>query len=520
MSTSLTQANELAPAAIDELAATFGLYLSADERQTVAEVGKRLLADAAAAVALAPPVPSLPGTRDPGERPRPEEDPYNALVRWCDVALPRASGSLSGLRVALKDCIAVGGIPLTGGSELLEGFVPNADSALARRILESGGRIVAIANMDCLAWSGYGDTSAYGPTLNPFDARRTAGGSSGGSAAAVHYDNVDGAFGCDQGGSVRLPAAFCGVIGLKPTFGLVPYTRILGIDQAVDHAGPIASSANVVARLLDATAGRDPGDPRQTFPIPSIDAVQAVADASGSLEGLRVSVLREGLDSEVIGVTDEVRAAFLAALDDLSDLGATIVEASIPEHLHGGYLDVTACMEGMLALLTAGGNGYQWRGEYWPELAAAVVRGFAERANTLSLHVKVILMCAEYLRRQQGGATYATTRNLHRRVRSAYTAALAEVDVLALPTTPWLAHRLDEPDMSLADRVMRGWGVTANTAPTNISGHPAISLPMAEVNGLAVGVMLVGPFFSEERLLSIARTIEQTNGWRPDRPKR
>jgi amidase len=502
---------------LEHVADVWRMSLSDAELETIAGLADELLGTAEEVAALAPPSPHAPGRRDAGRRPTPDEDPYNAIIRWCDVELEGAEGLLSGMSIALKDCIAVAGVPLTGGSTLLDGFVPEQDSPLARRVLEAGGRIVAMTNMDCLAWSGYGDTSAHGPTLNPFDPTRTAGGSSGGSAAAVHYETVDAAFGCDQGGSVRLPAAFCGVIGLKPTYGLLPYTRILGIDQAVDHAGPIAQTAEGVARLLDATAGPDPGDPRQPAALPTVDSLRAVAEAEDDLSGLRIAVVTEGLDTEIIGVTDEVRNAFWTAIDRFAALGATISETSIPAHLTGGNIDLIGCMEGMLALMSAGGNGYQWRGQYWPQLARAVAKGLETKADELSIQVKLILLCAEHLRQRHGGAVYGTARNLHPEIRHVYSSAFADADVLAMPTTPWLAHRLVDPELSPSERILRGWGVTANTASTNVTGHPGISLPAAEANGLTVGVMLIGPHFSEERLLGIARTFEATTGWFPAR---
>src|SRR5215207_1071621 len=485
-----------------------------EELQTVTELARRLVESAEAAARLASPPPTAPGRRNPGRRPEPNEDPYNAIVRWCDVELEGGEGVLSGLRIALKDCIAVAGVPLTGGSTLLEGFVPEEDCTLAHRVLEAGGRIVAVTNMDCLGWSGYGDTSAHGLTLNPFDPTRTAGGSSGGSAAAVHYENVDAAFGCDTGGSVRLPAGFCGAIGLKPTYGLIPYTRILGIDRAVDHAGPIARTADGVARLRDATAGPDPGDPRQGADMPTLDCVRAVAEASDDLSGLRIAVVSEPIDGETIGLTDEVRSAFWSGIDRFAALGARISEICVPAHLIGGSVDLAGCIEGTHALMSGGGNGYLWLGRYWPELGRAMAQRLDSGANGLSLRVKLILLCAEHLRERHGGAVYATAHNLHGEVREAYDAAFADVDVLATRTAPWLAHRLDF-DGSLSERILRGWDVTANTAPMNVSGHPAISLPVAEAQGLPVGTMLIGPYFSEPRLLAVARTYEATTGWRP-----
>jgi amidase len=503
-------------AELQALADRWRFALSDTELDAVEALAAQLVAAAEDAAALAPAAPTAPGRRDSARRPTPREDPYNAIVRWCDVALDGASGVLDGLRVAFKDCIAVAGVPLTGGSTLLEGFVPSEDSTVARRTLEAGGRIVATTNMDCVAWSGYGDTGVQGAVRNPLDPTRTAGGSSGGSAASLHYDAVDVAFGCDQGGSVRKPAAYVGAIGLKPTYGLIPYTRILGIDQAVDHIGPMGRTAEGVARLLDAVSGRDGEDPRQADVVPPVHALRAVSEARDDLSGLRIGVVTEGFDPEAVAVADEVRQAFWAGIDRFRALGATIEDVSIPMHLLGGDLALTGCAEGALALFEGGFNGYQWRGgRYWPELARFVAANLDRTASQLSINAKLALLVAEVLRRRHGGAVYGSGHNLAAELRRQYGAALAQVDVLAMPTTPWLAHTI-ENDLPLAERIMRGWADGANTAPTNVSGHPAISLPAAETDGHAVGVMLVAPHFADDRLLSIARTFEATTGWLPE----
>lgn len=259
-----------------------------------------------------PQVENVSGARDPGRRPVDGEDPYNAIVRWCSVRA-NAEGTLSGLRLVLKDCIAIAGVPMTCGSPILPDFVPDRDSVLTKRVLLAGAEIVGTANMDDLAWSAGGDTSTRGSTLNPFDFTRTAGGSSGGSAAALHYDDVDAAIGCDQGGSIRMPAAWCGVIGLKPTHALVPYSGIVGIDQTLDHAGPMAQSVGDMARLLQAIAGRDGSDPRQHGDVRVQNYEKVVAEACGSLRGVKIGVVPEGFGDSV-GIDQAIADAVWTAI--------------------------------------------------------------------------------------------------------------------------------------------------------------------------------------------------------------
>ena len=180
--------------------------------------------------------------RDPGQRPTRREDPLNAIVRRCTLR-GASSGKLAGKRFGLKNNICVAGMPMSCGSLVLDGYIPDTDATIVGRLLNEGAEVVATLNMDNFAFSGAGDTSALGAVLNPHSREHLAGGSSAGSAAALYYDDIDITIGGDQGGSIRIPASWCGVVGLKPTHGLVPYTGIVGIDNTFDHVGPMARTA-------------------------------------------------------------------------------------------------------------------------------------------------------------------------------------------------------------------------------------------------------------------------------------
>jgi amidase len=462
--------------------------------------------------------PELPApvaaVREPGRRPGTQEDPLNAIVRLCRVRAEGCEGILSGRRIAIKDSVAIAGVPLTCGSAILQGFVPRHDATVTDRILREGGEIACVTNMDDLAFSGGGESSWYGPTRNPFDRERSAGGSSGGSAAALSYDDIDLAVGCDQGGSIRIPAAWCGVVGLKPTHSLVPYTGIAGIDQTFDHCGPMARSAEGAALLLQAIAGADPGDPRQRD-LPAGDYAGAVERAPDDLRGLRIGVVREGF-SEDVGAEPATCEAVRATAERLAGLGAEMWDLSLPAHLQAGGIAFAGFIEGMTALMTYGGNGIGWSGRHWEELAPAIVAGLRERADELSPQVKVTLAAGRHLREQLGGALYARAENLKPWLRASYDRAFADVDVLLLPTVPFRAFRLDD-ELRTSERVLRGWANLGNTYPTDMTGHPAISLPLAEADGLPVGVMLAGRRFDDARLLAIAATCERALGWAPAR---
>jgi amidase len=502
------------PGQLDELTARFGFRIDP------ADAGEYLaLADSVLSVldtleaAEAAPVENVPASRDEGRRPKPGEDPLGAVVRWCRVTAKGAAGLLAGKRIAMKDSMAIAGVPMTCASRVLEGFVPAQDSVVAERILAAGGEIVAITNMDHLAFSGGGDSSDYGPTLCPFDLERTAGGSSSGAAAILWYDGVDASMGGDQGGSIRVPAAWSGVLGLKPTHGLVPYTGMVGIDQTFDHAGPLARRVEDVAFLLRAVAGKHESDPRQRE-VRTADYVAAVAAAPEDLRGVCVGIVTEGL-GEAVGADPAVVAAVREAAERLAALGAAVSELSLPEHLQAGGIAFAGFVEGMTALVEGAGNGYHWPGRYATDLARALRRGLETRGDELSPQVKATLLLGAHLRRRYPGSLYAKAQNLRPWLRAGYDRALSGADVLLFPTTPGLPHHVDA-GLPLSAWVLRGWGNLANTYPTDMTGHPALSIPAAEAGGLPVGVMLVGRRFDDARLLALARTYERTFGWLPD----
>lgn len=454
----------------------------------------------------------IEAVRDPGRRPTAEEDPYNAIVRWCQVKA-KVEGPLSGKRIGMKDSIAIAGIPMTCGSRVMQEFVPTVDSIVTQRLLRAGATISAVTNMDNFAFSGGGDTSAYGPTLCPFDLTRTAGGSSGGSAAALYYDALDVSLGGDQGGSIRVPASWCGVIGLKPTHSLVPYVGITGIDQTIDHCGPLARTVEDAALLLQVIAGADEADPRQRGGVKTDDYVRRVAEAPDSLKGIRIGVVEEGF-SETAGIEAATATAAMEAVERMERMGAEIRKVSIPEHLQNAGIQFAGFLEGMTALMAGGGNGWHWDGRYWPELAVGLREGLTKFGNQLPPQVKVTLLCGVHLRNRYFGEFYARAQNLRPWLIAAYDRVLADVDVLVMPTTPARPH-LNDPSLPLSQHVLRGWSTLANTGPFDVTGHPGLSIPAAEAGGLPVGLMLVGRHWEDGRVLAIARSYEREYGWLP-----
>lgn len=436
--------------------------------------------------------------RNAGARPDRKDDPYNAIMRRCSVK-GAASGKLAGKRIGVKDSVCVAGIPVSAGSRVLEDYVPDFDATIVSRMLEAGGEIVATLVMDDFALSGDGTTSAYGPTLNPHKAEHCSGGSSCGSGAALSYDWIDITIGTDQGGSIRIPAAWCGVVGIKPSYSLVPYTGVMSIDPTLDHVGPMARTVRDVALALEVMAGADPLDPRQRDV-----RVQPYCDALGQgVSGMRLGVLREGFEHP--GGEADVNAAVRKAVAALEQQGAKVEEVSIPEHRAAVRIFWGLVAEGMANLANSNLTSTHFQGFYNTGLADAYAAGMVARGKHIAPTVKIMLLMGNYLQREYHGRIYGKSQNQRPTLRARYDAVLARFDALVMPTIPMKAHRRDQP----APYMMLG-----NTAPFDVSGHPAISVPCALSQGLPVGLMFVGRQFDESTLFRLAGAYERSVDWR------
>ncbi|MEF8914324.1 amidase [Natronomonas sp.] len=440
--------------------------------------------------------------RDPGYKPGPEEDPLNAFVTKCEV--PGADdGPLSGYEVGLKDSVSVAGVEMTLGSKLFEGYVPSTDATIVTRLLDAGATITAKLNMEDMALSGSGELSATGPVLNPRDEDHIAGGSSSGSAAAVAAGEVDVAIGGDQGGSIRIPAAWSGIVGHKPTHSLVPYTGIAGLGRSFDHAGPMCSTVEDCARVLDVIAGADGLDPRQGQ-VPTQEYVDGL---DSDPEEITVGVLEEGFDHEQSenGVDRAVRSA----LDSFESAGAEVTEVSVPMHLDGLPIWNAIGLEEIAATVDAECVGHYGNGYYDTQFADAFGRARRAQANDYLTTMKLTLVLGEYLADEYRGHYYAKGQNLSRQLAAAYDDVLADVDVLAMPTTPQTAHEVDR-DISRVEAIDRALNMLPNTAPYDITGHPAASVPAGTSDGLPVGLMFVGDAFDDATVLQAAEAFEQS----------
>jgi amidase len=364
--------------------------------------------------------------------------------------------------------------------------------------------ITGNAGCENFCFSGGSHTSDCNPVYNPANPKYTSGGSSSGSGAVVASGAVDMALGGDQGGSIRIPSGWCGIVGLKPTHGLVPYTGIFPIESTLDHTGPMTKNVSDAALLLEVIAGEDGLDPRQVHVRTS-----AYTEAlTGDISGLRVAVLKEGFgwegDSEEV-VDNAVRVAIRA----LGELGADVKEASVPMHRDGIHLWNAIAVEGATAQMVKGdGFGFNWRGHYSLTLRDFYGRARRARPNDFPRGVKLVALLGQYMSDRYNGHYYAKAQNLSRTLRARYDAVLADADVLVMPTLPMRAMEIPEnPD--LATFMRSALGMLHNTCPYDITGHPAITVPCGESDGLPIGMMLVGKHFDENSILRAAHAYEK-----------
>ena len=446
--------------------------------------------------------------RTGGYRPEASENLLNAWYQKCSIK-GAPSGILAGKRIASKDNVCVAGVPMMNGSSVLEGYVPEFDATIVTRILDAGGEIVGKAVCEHLCFSGGSHTSDTGPVLNPHDHTRSAGGSSSGSAALVVAGECDMAIGGDQGGSIRIPSAWCGAYGLKPTYGLVPYTGVFPIELTLDHTGPIAATTADVALLLEAIAGEDGLDPRQKDVM-----VEAYSSALGKdIAGLRTGIVSEGFGWPGLSEQD-VDELVQASARRFSELGAQVSTISIPLHRDGVHIWDGIAVEGAAMLMVRGNSmGTNWKGHYSTSLLDAYARGRITRADDLSDTVKLVVLLGQYMQDSYQGRYYAKAQNLARTLTKAYDDALQSVDLLVMPTLPMKATVIPPADAPREERVARALEMIPNTCPFDVTGHPAMTVPCGLSNGLPVGMMLVGKKWNDATVLRAAHAFEQISGY-------
>ena len=490
-----------------EIVRSFGMSMSDEEIRSFLDLMEPTLAAYDRLDALRDSPPTVKYPRTPGYRPGDKENPMNAWYYKCEIR-GAPGGRLSGKTVALKDNVCLAGVPMMNGASTLEGYTPDLDATIVTRMLDEGATIMGKAHCEYFCLSGGSHTNATGPVHNPWKIGHTAGGSSSGSGALVGAGEVDMAIGGDQGGSIRMPASFSGCYGMKPTWGLVPYTGIMPIEPTIDHTGPITGNVADNALLLEVIAGEDGLDPRQYKP--KVDEyTRALGRGAG---GMRIGAVREGFgwDNSEAGVDAKVRAA----AERFRAMGATVEDISIPMHRDGLAIWTPVALEGATDTMMKGnGFGTGWKGLYVTSLLDAHAN-WRSRADELSHSLKITMMIGEYMLKHHRGHYFAKSQNLNRQLTAAYDDALQRYDLLLMPTLPMVAPPIPGPDAPLALYIQRAFEMIANTAPFDITGHPSMSIPCGLNDGLPVGLMLTGKHYDEATVYRAAHAFEQDEDWR------
>jgi aspartyl-tRNA(Asn)/glutamyl-tRNA(Gln) amidotransferase subunit A len=423
------------------------------------------------------------------------EDPFNAFITRCE-GKPGGKGKLAGIMVAVKDNISTRGIPTSCGSRILEGYTPPYNAHVVDLILGEGAVIAGKTNMDEFGMGSSTENSAFGPTKNPADPSRVPGGSSGGSAAAVAAGMVPMALGSDTGGSIRCPAAFCGIVGLKPSYGRVSRYGLVAYANSLEQIGPLARTVSEVSLLMDVINRYDPRDStmRDRPFTPRL---------TGEVKGLRIGVPAEFFGA---GVDPAIAGSVRKALGVLEGLGARAIPCSMPSMAYAlAAYYVTCTSEASSNLARFDGVRYGASDDIrkpWHDAFREVrAKGFGEEVRRRILLGTFALSAGYY------GKYYAKAQAARRNVSADFTRIFRDVDVIAGPTMPTVAFRIGEKtdplSMYLSDIL---------TVPANLAGIPAVSVPCGKVKGLPVGLQIMGKPFEDERVIDVAYAYEQGAG--------
>jgi aspartyl-tRNA(Asn)/glutamyl-tRNA(Gln) amidotransferase subunit A len=416
----------------------------------------------------------------------------------------RAQGDerpLLGIPVAIKDVLSTKDVQTTCGSHILEGYTPVFTATAIQRLFDSGAVMLGKANMDEFAMGSSTENSAYGLTRNPWNVQRVPGGSSGGSAAAVAARFAAGAVGTDTGGSIRQPGAFCGVVGLKPSYGRVSRYGLVAFGSSLDTAGPLTRSVEDAARMLQIMAGHDPLDATSMdTPVPDY-----LAHLNDGIRGLRVGVPKEYF---IDGMQPAVEQAVHAAIEHLRSLGAEIVDISLP------YTEYSMPVYYIIAPAEASANLARYdgirfgqrvdKGEMWPTYKATRGEGFGAEVKRRIMLGTYALSAGYY------DAYYAKAQQVRTLIRHDFDAAFETVDLIAAPVAPNTAFAFGEN----ANDPIKMYLEDVFTLPPSLAGIPGISVPCGfDENQLPIGLQLLGPAFSEDRLLRAAQAYQTTTDW-------
>jgi aspartyl-tRNA(Asn)/glutamyl-tRNA(Gln) amidotransferase subunit A len=429
----------------------------------------------------------------------------SALLRAKEIDSNGHEGPLAGIPIAIKDNISTRGIKTTCASKILTGYIPPYDAHVIEKLKNAGAIIIGKANMDEFAMGSSTETSFYGPTLNPWDTTRVPGGSSGGSAAAVAGSEAPLSLGSDTGGSVRCPASFCGVVGLKPTYGVISRYGLISYANSLEQIGPFATSVRDVTTLFDVIAGQDPRDST------SVNRETNYSSALiNNVKGLKIGVPEEYFGE---GTDKNVDMSVRNAINTLEELGATSVEVKMPntKYALSAYY-VIAMSEASSNLARFDGMRYGLRTEDsdWHTTFSRVrAAGFGEEVK------RRILLGTYALSAGYHDKYYLKALKIRTLIKQDFERAFKDADVLIAPTMPYPAFKLGEKindpiSLYLAD---------VDTVPINLAGVPSISLPCGFSGRLPIGMQVIGKHFDEAAILRTAYTFEENTDFHTRQPE-
>ena len=496
--------------------------MAAEEQLTIHEAGRKLAQREISSVEL---------TRAQLERiDRLEERIKSFITLTPELALRQAeqadqriaageAGPLTGIPMQMKDLISTQGVTTTCASRMLEDYVPVYNATVAERLLSQGAVLLGKGNMDEYAMGSSCENSAFFPTRNPWDLKRVPGGSSGGGAAAVSAGEAVYALGSDTGGSVRQPASLCGVVGLKPTYGMVSRYGLVAYASSLDQIGPITQDVTDCALVLNAIVGHDPKD-STSLRLPAADYAAGLGEyttpsplAEGGPHG---GPVRLGVPEEyfVDGMQDGVRESVQAAIETLESLGASVEPVSLPTTRYAlacYYIIAPSECSANLARYDGVkyGFSYQDTQNMWEAMERTRAGGFGPEVK------RRVILGAYALSAGYYDAYYLKAQQARTLIRRDFDRVFDQVDALVTPTSPVVAFRLGEKINDPVEMYL----IDVCTVPANIAGLPGISVPCGFSQGLPVGMQLIGPHLSEQRLLNIAYAYEQATSWHTERPE-
>lgn len=432
-------------------------------------------------------------TVDPGS----DIDSHNAYISLFEIE--GGAGSLAGLDVAIKDNIAVGGVPMTCGSAVFEDAVPDADAAVITRLLEAGATVRGKTNMDELAYAPTGETSAFGPAENPAAPGRVSGGSSSGSAAAVAGESVDAALGTDTGGSVRIPASFCGLVGFKPTWGTVPQTGVAELSYTLDHVGTLARDVRTATRVHAAIA--DSLDSNASSVVETVDSPPDIAS------------LTLGVPNEFYGefLSEPAERTVHECIEALAAAGATVQEVSVPLVEDAVEMWNAIVNVEFATFLEGAGTPLLRRQPIDGGWHRDAVAGIAEDDREFGDVVQRKAIEGKYILQELGADPYVAARNCCLELAAQFSATLDSCDVLVTPTMPsepietdtWNSHTYSSGGDDAAPPL------AVNTRPANLAGIPAITLPAGGSETHPIGIQFLGDRTEDETVLGVGAAFER-----------